>query len=45
MPSYILRNPDPDIWARFKARAAEEGHPLRWLILRLIAHYVSHGLP
>lgn len=45
MPSYILRNIDPDLWVDVKARAEKEGHPLRWVILRLLAHYASKGLP
>ena len=39
MPSYILRNIDPDAWAAFKSQAAKQGHPLRWLFLRFIAEY------
>ena len=41
MPSYILRTIDPDLWARFKARAEQDGIPMRALILKLIALYAS----
>lgn len=44
MPSFILRNPDPDLWQAFKARAIREGHSLRWVILQLIRKYVEEGL-
>jgi len=42
--SFLLRNPDPALWAQFKARAATEGHSLRWVILELIRRYVARGL-
>jgi hypothetical protein len=45
MASYILRNVDQGLWAKFRARATAEGHALRWLILTLIDYYVKHGLP
>lgn len=41
MPSYILRNIDPDLWARFKARSEEEQIPMRVLILKLIEAYAD----
>lgn len=41
MPSYILRTIDPDLWARFKARAEADGIPMRALILMLIDWYAS----
>lgn len=41
MPSYILRNIDPDLWARFKARSEEEGIPMRALVLLLIEAYAD----
>lgn len=44
MPSYILRQLDPQMWAEFKARAEREGHPLKWVILRLIRRYIDQGL-
>ena len=43
--AFILRNPDPDLWEQFKARAASEGRSLRWVILELIRYYVTQGLP
>lgn len=39
MPNYILRNIDPRLWERVKARADAEGHPLRWVLLRLLTKY------
>jgi plasmid stability protein len=44
MANFILRNADDKLWAKFKARAAKEGHPMRWLILEMIRRYVEHGL-
>jgi plasmid stability protein len=44
MASFILRNPDPDLWKAFRERAASEGRSLRWLILELIRRYVEKGL-
>lgn len=44
MASFILRNPDPDLWAQFKARAASEGRSLRWVLMELIRRYVVRGL-
>lgn len=41
MPSFILRNIDPDLWARVKARAAEDGRSLRGLILWLLTKYAD----
>ena len=42
--SFILRNPDPKLWAKFKQRAAAEGRTLRWIILECIRRYVEKGL-
>jgi hypothetical protein len=44
MPSYILRDIDPDLWTKAKARAEKEGHSLRWVIFQLLAAYVKQGL-
>jgi plasmid stability protein len=44
IPSYIIRNADPELWHAFRARAATEGHSLRWLILELVRRYVAAGL-
>jgi hypothetical protein len=41
MPSYILRNIDPELWARFKVRSEEEGIPMRALMLLLIEAYAD----
>lgn len=44
MPSYILRNMPPDLWARFKARSAQEGIPMRALMLKLVEFYADGKL-
>jgi hypothetical protein len=45
MAAYILRNIDPELWAKVKRRAAGEGRGLRWVILTLIEYYAEKGLP
>ena len=44
MPSYILRHIDESIWTPFKARAAQEGRGLKFVLLRLIHLYATVGL-
>lgn len=44
MSSYIIRGIDPEIWEPFKARAAQEGRGLKYVILRLIVLYTKLGL-
>lgn len=39
MGAYILRNIDPALWARVKARSRAEGIPLRAIILKLLELY------
>jgi hypothetical protein len=41
MPSYILRNIEPGLWARFKKRSEEEGIPMRALVLKLVELYAA----
>jgi hypothetical protein len=41
MANYILRNIDPDLWARFKTRSEEDGIPMRALMLLLIDAYIN----
>jgi hypothetical protein len=41
MADYLIRNIDPDIWARFKARSEHEGVPMRVLLLLLIEAYAD----
>lgn len=43
MPTYLLRNIDPELWQAVKARAEQDGHALRWVILRLLQHYAKRG--
>ena len=42
MKNYILRNIDPTLWARVKARAQLDHMPLRAVILKLLDRY-AHG--
>ena len=44
MASYILRTIDPELWLKVKTRAAQEGRPLRFVILALLREYLTHGL-
>lgn len=39
MPAYILRNINPDLWARVKTRSETDGIPLRAIILKLLEMY------
>ncbi|HEY6362266.1 MAG TPA: hypothetical protein VIX63_14230 [Vicinamibacterales bacterium] len=39
--TYLLRDIDADLWARFKARSEEDGMAMRTLILRLVAAYAD----
>ena len=41
---YIIRNTQSELWQAFKARAAQEGRSLRWLLEELIRRYVERGL-
>lgn len=41
MPAYILRDIDPDLWERVKARAQADGIALRALILALLRAYAK----
>jgi hypothetical protein len=43
MPSYLVRNIPLELWARVKTRAADEGRPLRWLIIRFLELYADRG--
>ena len=45
MANYILRQVDDQLWQRFRARAAADGHALKWVLLELIRYYTVHGLP
>jgi len=42
--SFIIRNPDPEVWEQFKDRAASEGRTLGWVIMQLIRRYIAKGL-
>ena len=41
MPSFILRNLDPDFWSRVQAKAAREGVTVKTLILRLLTQWLG----
>lgn len=42
--SFILRKVDDALWTKFKARAEQEGRPLRWVVLHLVELYTAVGL-
>jgi len=44
MPSFILRNLDPEFWSRVQAKAAAEGTTVKAVILRLLASWLAAGL-
>ena len=44
MADFIIRNVDEAAWDEVKARADAEGRPLRWVFLRLIDFYRTHGM-
>lgn len=44
MAAYILRDIDQQLWEAVKARAAKDGHNLRWVLLALLRAYIKHGL-
>jgi hypothetical protein len=41
MSNYILRDVPPETWQGFRGRAAEEGWPMRALLLRLMQDYAD----
>ena len=43
--TYLLRAIDSDLWDRVKARATEEGHSLRWIMVELLTWYEKYGHP
>jgi hypothetical protein len=45
MPSMVVKNIDPGVWAAFKRRAKKDGHTQRWILMRLIRVYLRAGLP
>lgn len=42
--TYLLRGIDPALWAAVKARAATDGHTIRWVIVTLLTRYVARGV-
>ena len=42
--NYLLRKIPDDLWIRVKRRAAKEGRPLRWILVKLLERYASDGL-
>lgn len=45
MRGYLLRDiPDP-LWVRVKRRATKDGQNLRFVVLKLLEWYATHGLP
>lgn len=43
MRTYLLRNIPDDLWIRVKRRAAREGRPLRFVIVKLLERYARDG--
>jgi hypothetical protein len=43
--NYLLREIDPVLWRRVKVRAAQEGVPIRTVLLRLLHRYVAGRAP
>ena len=43
--NYLLREIDPVLWRRVKVRAAQEGVPIRTVLLRLLRRYVAGRAP
>src|SRR4026207_1816896 len=41
MPSFILRQLDPEFWAKVQAKAAAEGTTVKAVILRLLAAWLA----
>lgn len=42
--TYLLRNIPLPLWRKVKDRAKDEGHSIRWVILKLLSEYLEHGL-
>lgn len=43
MPSFIIRKIDQALWDQFKAKAAQEGHALRHVMMSLMGVYARKG--
>ena len=43
MPNFYLRDIDPDLWRRAKARAASEGRTMRFVLLEFLKLYARYG--
>ncbi len=44
MADYIIRKVPSALWVKFKARIADEGRTAIYVLHKLIAEYVTHGL-
>lgn len=44
MADYLLKNIDDEIYAQAQARAERDGATIRYVLLRMLDHYVTHGL-
>lgn len=42
MADYLLRDVPDDLWKRVKVQAAEDGKPIRTIVLDLLADYSGH---
>lgn len=43
MKSYTLRRIDPELWKKFKSKAAYEGRPMKFVLCELARIYAEHG--
>ena len=39
--TYLLERIPSDIWKAARARAAKDGHPMRWILLQLVKDYAE----
>jgi hypothetical protein len=45
MVSFVIRNIEPELWRRVKAKAALEGTSLNALLLRLLTEWAGDATP
>ncbi len=39
--AYMLERIDPELWDAVKAKAEQEGHTVRWVLLQLLEEWVK----
>lgn len=45
MTTFLLRDVDPTLWRKVKARAARDGISLKAALHALLTYYAKYGLP